>query len=130
MLIFLWTSWTSSSCDLHAPRWDFHRNFKLQSTGDVNRRLGGGGSGGEHFLLLIAFLNFHAILKIISHIMILRKSTSHGSAAESENEVHHMDIISCVNRGIDGAVGMVLSLPVVAFVFTYFIQLRKTIASF
>lgn len=52
--------------------------------------------------------------------------------AESENEVYHMDIISCVNAGIDGAVGMVLSfgmvLSVVAFIFTYFFScsLRKT----
>lgn len=46
-------------------------------------------------------------------------------AAESENKVYHMDIISWVNGGIGGAVGMVLSLLVVALVFTYFIQLQS-----
>lgn len=89
--------------------------------------------GGKPFLLLIGFLNFHGVLKIIlfflmpikSHVMILRKSTFHGLAAESENKVYHMDIISWVNGGIGGAVGMVLSLPVVALVFTYFIQLQS-----
>lgn len=89
--------------------------------------------GGKHFLLLIAFLNFHGILKIIvcflmpskSHIMVLRISMSHGLAAESENEEFHMGITSCVNGWIDGAVGMVLSRPVVAFLSTYFIQLQS-----
>lgn len=59
------------------------------------------------------------------HVMMLRKSTFHGLAAESENKVYSMDIISGVNGGIGGAVGMVLSLPVVALVFTYFIQLQS-----
>lgn len=89
--------------------------------------------GGKHFLLLIAFLNFQGTLKVItcflmpikSHIMTLRKSTSHGLAAESENEVYHMNIISCVNGGIDGTFGMVLSHPVVTSVFTFFIHLQS-----
>lgn len=50
---------------------------------------------------------------------------SHGLAAESENEEFHMGITSCVNGWIDGAVGMVLSRPVVAFLSTYFIQLQS-----
>lgn len=62
---------------------------------------------------------------IKSCVRILRESPSHGLAAESENEVYHMNITSCVNWGIHGAFGMIFSLPLVFFVFTYLIQLQS-----
>lgn len=58
---------------------------------------------------------------------MVRNSTSRGLAAVSENEVYHTDIICCVNGGIDGCCSWNFSffLPMVAFVFAYFILLRS-----
>lgn len=59
--------------------------------------------------------------------MIVRNSAFHGLAAEIENGVYqHLDIIGCVNGGIGGRCwcNFLFFLFVVAFVFTYLIQLR------
>lgn len=41
MLIFLWSSWTRSSCALRVPSWGFHSDFELKNTGNVDGKCGG-----------------------------------------------------------------------------------------